>query len=78
MNQFYKKTFDIHCSGLWPLRLNNEARKYDTLVISFVGHSRVLKLSGEEVEEMELSGFDDEAQTFHCTNVSFNQLIQVR
>ena len=63
--------------GLWPLRLNSSKNKYDTLVISFVGHSRVLKLSGEEVEETELNGFDDETQTFHCTNVSFNQLVQV-
>jgi len=45
--------------------------------MSFVGHSRVLKLSGEEVEETELPGFDDERQTFHCMNVAYQQLVQV-
>ena len=37
----------------------------------------MLKLSGEEVEETDLNGFDDDAQTYFCTNVSFNQLLQV-
>ena len=34
-------------------------------------------MSGEEVEETEMSGFDCEQQTFLCANVSFGQLIQV-
>ncbi|CAK8675984.1 unnamed protein product [Clavelina lepadiformis] len=63
--------------GLWPLKVSSSKNTYDTLVISFVGHSRVLKLSGEEVEETELSGFDDEKQTFLCTNVCFDQLLQI-
>nr|CAB3236585.1 DNA damage-binding protein 1 [Phallusia mammillata] len=64
-------------SGLWPLQVLDDSDKFDTLVMSFVGHSRVLRLSGEEVEETELYGFDDERQTFHCTNVTYRQLIQV-
>jgi len=34
-------------------------------------------LSGEEVEETELAGFDAEQQTFYCGNVAHDQLIQV-
>lgn len=39
--------------------------------------SRVLMLSGEEVEETELPGFVDNQQTFYCGNVAHHQLIQV-
>ncbi|XP_078488392.1 DNA damage-binding protein 1 [Ciona intestinalis] len=63
--------------GLWPLRVSDTSRSYDTLVISFVGHSRILQLTGEEVEETDLPGFDDESQTFHCSNVCHNQLVQI-
>lgn len=63
--------------GLWPVQVTDTKAKFDTLVMSFVGHSRVLRLSGEEVEETELYGFNDERQTFHCTNVIYQQLIQV-
>ena len=34
-------------------------------------------LNGEEVEETEVDGFDLEQQTFCCSNVAHNQLIQV-
>ncbi len=34
-------------------------------------------LSGEEVEETELPGFDADQQTFYCGNVSHGQLLQV-
>ncbi|XP_012942382.1 DNA damage-binding protein 1 isoform X2 [Aplysia californica] len=62
--------------GIWPLRVNSE--KYDNMmVMSFVGQSRVLQLSGEEVEETELPGFDGDNQTFVCNNVSFNQILQI-
>jgi len=37
----------------------------------------VLTLSGEEVEETEIEGFDSEEQTFSCSNVSHDQLLQV-
>lgn len=63
--------------GLWPLKLAPNAAKYDTLILSFVGHSRVLQLSGEEIEESELAGFDDEQQTFLCANVAHEQIIQI-
>jgi len=37
----------------------------------------VLTLSGEEVEETEIEGFDSDQQTFCCSNVSHDQLLQV-
>ena len=34
-------------------------------------------LSGEEVEETELAGFEADQQTFYSSNVAHDQLIQV-
>ncbi|KAI0234301.1 DNA damage-binding protein 1 [Lamellibrachia satsuma] len=62
--------------GVWPLRVGSAT--YDNmLVLSFVGQTRVLLLSGEEVEETEVDGFDGNQQTFFCGNVAYNQLLQV-
>lgn len=38
---------------------------------------RVLMLSGEEVEETELAGFDGDSQTFVCINITIDQMLQV-
>ncbi|KAG7473858.1 hypothetical protein MATL_G00100300 [Megalops atlanticus] len=63
--------------GLWPLRSEAGCETDDMLVLSFVGQTRVLMLSGEEVEETELPGFVDNQQTFYCGNVAHQQLIQI-
>lgn len=63
--------------GLWPLRSESGRNTDDMLVLSFVGQTRVLMLSGEEVEETELPGFVDNQQTFFCGNVVHQQLIQI-
>ncbi|KAJ8391375.1 hypothetical protein AAFF_G00090050 [Aldrovandia affinis] len=63
--------------GLWPLRSEAGRETDDMLVLSFVGQTRVLMLSGEEVEETELPGFVDNQQTFYCGNVTHQQLIQI-
>lgn len=34
-------------------------------------------LSGEEVEETELPGFDGDSQTFVCINITPDQMLQV-
>ena len=34
-------------------------------------------LSGEEVEETELAGFDGDSQTFVCINITIDQMLQV-
>ncbi|XP_060924191.1 DNA damage-binding protein 1 [Limanda limanda] len=63
--------------GLWPLRSEAGRETDDMLVLSFVGQTRVLMLTGEEVEETELPGFVDNQQTFYCGNVAHQQLIQI-
>uniref|UniRef100_T1J441 DNA damage-binding protein 1 n=1 Tax=Strigamia maritima TaxID=126957 RepID=T1J441_STRMM len=55
----------------------NSSRHDNMLVLAFVGQSRVLMLSGEEVEETELPGIDGTQQTFYCGNVVFDQIVQV-
>ncbi|CAH3044667.1 unnamed protein product [Porites lobata] len=64
--------------GIWPLRLKKTAKNFDdALLLSFVGQSRILALTGEEVEETEIPGFDDNQQTYFCGNVTGDQIIQV-
>lgn len=61
--------------GMWALRIGIDDSPYDnTLVLSFVGHTRILTLTGEEVEETEIEGFLSDQQTFHCSNVEFGQV----
>jgi DNA damage-binding protein 1 len=62
--------------GVWSLRVGSS--KWDNVIIlAFVGQTRVLTLSGEEVEETEIDGFDSDQQTFCCSNVSHGQLVQI-
>eukprot|EP00111_Clytia_hemisphaerica_P011207 TCONS_00032834-protein len=64
--------------GLWSLKIDSYNTEYhDTLVLSFVGQSRVLSINNEEVEEIELPGFDADKQTAFCANVHYDQVIQV-
>lgn len=49
----------------------------NTLVMSFVEQTRVLTLTGEEVEETEIPGFLADQQTFFTGNVEFGQICQV-
>lgn len=63
--------------GLWPLKLLTNGKKYDTLILSFVGHSRILCFNGDEIEESEFGGFDDDQQTLLAANVAGDQVIQV-
>lgn len=63
--------------GIWALSIGLPKKVDNTLVLSFVGHTRVLTLNGEEVEETEIPGFLSDQQTFYCSNVAFSQVIQV-
>ncbi|XP_060580249.1 DNA damage-binding protein 1-like [Ruditapes philippinarum] len=66
----------VGIKGIWSLQVDSE--RYDNmLVLSFVGQTRVLQLTGEEVEETEVSGFNSEQQTFLCANVFGNQIVQI-
>ncbi|CAG2121468.1 unnamed protein product, partial [Medioppia subpectinata] len=61
--------------GVWQLRVSSELD--NILVLSFVGQTKVLMLTGEEVEETELPGFDITQQTLFCGNVREDLLLQV-
>jgi len=64
--------------GLWSLKVNSVNTEYhDTIVLSFVGQSRVLSIATEEVEEIDMEGFAGDKQTSFCSNVSCNQIVQV-
>ncbi|XP_050685105.1 DNA damage-binding protein 1 isoform X1 [Leptidea sinapis] len=63
--------------GMWALTLESNSTFHDTLVLAFVGQSRVLTLSGEEVEETDIKGFVSDKQTFFTGNVCHDQIIQV-
>ncbi|XP_013110760.1 DNA damage-binding protein 1 [Stomoxys calcitrans] len=64
--------------GMWSLKVGIDDSNYEnTLVLAFVGHTRILTLTGEEVEETDIPGFLSDQQTFHCANVDHDQIIQV-
>lgn len=62
---------------MWPLSISTDSDLDDTLVLSCVGHTRVLAYSGEEVEEIDLEGFQSDLQTFYCGNTSNNKIVQI-
>ena len=65
--------------GMWPLRMGpGQDRGLDnTLVLSFVEQTRILTLSGEEVEETEIDGFVCDQQTFYTGNTDTGHIVQV-
>lgn len=62
--------------GMWALKVGG-GNFDNTLVLSFVGQTRVLMLNGEEVEETEIPGFVADEQTFHTGNVTNDIIIQI-
>ncbi|RDD41784.1 DNA damage-binding protein 1 [Trichoplax sp. H2] len=68
-----------HICGIWRLRtVSRSISEYDdVLVLSFAGHSRFLKFDGREVEETDISGFDDYKETDFAANVAFDQIVQI-
>lgn len=56
--------------GIWQLKVNST---YDnTIVVSFVCQTKLLKIENEEVEQIVLSGFDISKQTLYCGNIESN------
>eukprot|EP01114_Cavostelium_apophysatum_P022802 TRINITY_DN8377_c0_g1_i1.p1 TRINITY_DN8377_c0_g1~~TRINITY_DN8377_c0_g1_i1.p1 ORF type:complete len:965 (-),score=280.18 TRINITY_DN8377_c0_g1_i1:487-3381(-) len=60
--------------GIWSLR-EGDFDKY--IIMSFVGETRVLAMSGEELEEIEFAGFQSDEQTLYCGNAGAGQFVQV-
>lgn len=60
---------------MWSLKVGIDDSVFEnTLVLAFVGHTRILTLTGEEVEETDIPGFLSDQQTFHCANVDYDQV----
>ncbi|KAK6638735.1 DNA damage-binding protein 1 [Polyplax serrata] len=63
--------------GMWALRTSLDSKYDNTIVLSFVGQTRILTLNGEEVEETEIPGFLSDQQSFYCGNVDNSNMIQL-
>ncbi|ORX90414.1 hypothetical protein K493DRAFT_409889 [Basidiobolus meristosporus CBS 931.73] len=64
--------------GIWSLRSSFETEFEDTLVISFIGETRVLVLEGEEMQELEdYGGFQLEEMTICTANMLGGFVAQV-
>ncbi|XP_003389315.1 PREDICTED: DNA damage-binding protein 1-like [Amphimedon queenslandica] len=64
--------------GIWSLKCaGREDELDDTVVLTFVGQTMALRLAGEEVEETELPALVTDQQTFYCSNVTGNAIIQI-
>ncbi|KAF9365058.1 DNA damage-binding protein 1a [Mortierella sp. NVP85] len=64
--------------GLWPLRENVEATTEDTLVMSFLNSTRVVRVTPDaEMVQEELEGFLNDSQTLLSGNVKANLILQV-
>ena len=65
-------------TGVWSIHTGMaDDWEHNTLVVSFVGQTTFLVLSGEEVEEAELEGLAADLQTYHCANVGGKRILQV-
>nr|CAG4642998.1 EOG090X00HD [Ilyocryptus agilis] len=67
--------------GIWALKMHmggdGNSSLDDTVILSFVVQTRVLMLSGEEMEETEIPGLIADQQTFFCGNVGADAILQV-
>lgn len=64
--------------GIWSLHCGSPDESYDnTIILSFVGQTTALSLTGEEVEETELPGLASDLQTFYCANGIGGVVIQI-
>jgi len=63
--------------GIWPLSFNAKNDLDDTLVLSFVWHSKVLAYDNEEAEEIYIEGFESELQTIYCGKTLDNKMVQI-
>lgn len=69
-------TIDLPGStGMWSLKVGIDDSPYEnTLVLAFVSHTLILTLTGEEVEETHIPGFDNNLQSLLCANVDYDQV----
>ncbi|CAF0840644.1 unnamed protein product [Didymodactylos carnosus] len=61
--------------GIWSLKIASRWDNY--LIVSFFEQTRMFYLQNDEIEEVELSGFDFQHQTLLCSNVISDQILQI-
>eukprot|EP01133_Synstelium_polycarpum_P003413 gene3413-3876_t len=62
--------------GIWALH-GSQAGNDRYLIVSFIGSTKVLSFSGEEIEDIEISGFDSNSPTLYCGNIGNSQFLQI-
>ncbi|CAI5489016.1 unnamed protein product [Closterium sp. Naga37s-1] len=64
--------------GMWSLRRGTWEEHDTLLVVTFVSETRSLAINDEdELDETDVLGFDQHAQTLFCGNVVHDQIVQV-
>ena len=62
---------------MWSLKRSFDSQWDKYLVQAFIGETRILGIDKEEMAEVEIPGFDAQAQTLHCANVIGDMYVQV-
>ncbi|XP_025200519.1 DNA damage-binding protein 1-like [Melanaphis sacchari] len=62
--------------GIWTLGFDTESKKDDTVVLSFVWHSKILAYNHDEVEEIYVEGFASEINTLYCGKI-YGNMVQI-
>lgn len=65
---------------MWSLRKSTADVHDAYLVVTFIRETRILGIneSTDEMEEVEIPGFDSEAQSLYCGNAGETTIVQVR
>jgi len=63
--------------GLWSLRASSTSEYDKFVILSFVAETRILAINGEELEEIEISGFHCVDNTVHAATISNDRFLQV-
>eukprot|EP01083_Nonionella_stella_P107637 311964_1 len=63
--------------GLWGLRSDSSSVFDSYLITSFISETRVLAMTDEGLEEMEMSGLNASIRTVHCHNMCCDTFCQI-
>ncbi len=55
--------------GLWGLKESSSSVYDKYLITSFISETRVLAMTEEGLEEMEMNGLNESIRTVHCDNM---------
>ena len=63
--------------GLWGLKENSSSQFDKYLITSFISETRVLAMTEEGLEEMEMNGLNSMMRTIHCSNMDNDDFVQI-